>query len=43
MLSPGADPMVDIMDVQKKLKQQMKALSLGRGQGQAAIDAIKLA
>lgn len=43
VLSPGADPMVDIMDVQKKLKQQMKALSLGRGQGQAAIDAIKLA
>lgn len=35
--------MVDIMDVQKKLKQQMKALSLGRGQGQAAIDAIKSA
>jgi len=32
VLSAGADPMVDIMEVQKKLKQQCKALSLGRGQ-----------
>jgi len=43
VLSPGADPMVDIMEVQKKLKQHCKAMSLGRGQAQAAKDYIAAA
>lgn len=37
VLSPGADPMVDIMEVKTKMKQEMNALSLGRGQGGIAI------
>lgn len=41
VLSPGADPMTDIMEVSKKMKQQCKALSLGRGQADAAKEAIK--
>jgi len=43
VLSPGADPMVDIMEVKTKMKQEMNALSLGRGQGGIAIEAIKQA
>jgi ABC-type uncharacterized transport system ATPase subunit len=41
VLSAGADPMVDIMEVKTKLKQEMNALSLGRGQGGIAVEAIK--
>lgn len=37
VLSAGADPMVDIMEVKTKLKQEMNALSLGRGQGGIAV------
>jgi len=43
VLSAGADPMVDIMEVKTKMKQDMNALSLGRGQGGIAIEAIKQA
>lgn len=43
VLSAGADPMVDIMEVKTKLKQEMNALSLGRGQGGIAVEAIKQA
>jgi dynein heavy chain, axonemal len=31
VLSPGADPMIDIQELRVKLKQQCVALSLGRG------------
>jgi dynein heavy chain len=41
VLSPGADPMIDIQELQKKLKQTCVPLSLGRGQEPAAINAIK--
>jgi dynein heavy chain len=43
VLSPGADPMVDIMEVKTKLKQEMVAMSLGRGQAGIAIETIKQA
>jgi dynein heavy chain len=43
VLSAGADPMIDIQELKVKLKQQCNALSLGRGQEQAAINAIKQA
>jgi dynein heavy chain len=43
VLSAGADPMIDIQELSVKLKTKFVALSLGRGQEPAAINAIKSA
>jgi len=41
VISPGADPMSEIDAFSANKKIAVKSLSLGRGQGKKAIDAIK--
>ena len=43
VISPGADPMTEIEAFSTKKKIQFEQLSLGKGQGKKAVDAIKRA